>query len=133
MRRLFALRRDTRGAAAIEMGLALPTLLVMFFGIFQFGATMWAEASLANAVGEAARYATIYPTPTDAQIEDFARNSQLGIDASRLRTVSAVRGTDAGRPYVDVTLTLDTSLNFVFFEGPDITLSETRRAYLAGS
>ena len=56
---LTILRRNERGAAAIEMAIALPVLLVMIYGIFQVGLVFQANAGMQHALGEGARYATL--------------------------------------------------------------------------
>jgi len=53
------LRRNEKGAAAIEMAIALPVLLVMIYGIFQVGLIFQANAGMQHALGEGARYATL--------------------------------------------------------------------------
>lgn len=130
MTRLLLLLRDRRGAGSIEAGIAIPAFILLCFAIIQFGAALWAQASLANAVGRAARYAIIYPTPSDAQIRSFARNAQLGLDPDKLAAVNVTRGTDAGRPYAEIEIRYVASVDLAFFEIPGITLSESRRAYL---
>lgn len=50
-----ALRRDERGAAAIEFALLLPVLLLLFFGIVQFGLLFSVHSTMQNASREAAR------------------------------------------------------------------------------
>lgn len=121
--------RCDRGAAAIEMSLGTPLILAFFFGMIQIALLFWAQASLANAVGEAARFSTIYPTPTDADIENFARNSDLGIDRDMISEVTVTRGADAGHSYVEIDIVYKSQTNFIFFSGPAVTLSENRRAY----
>ena len=45
----------TRGAAAIEFALILPILVMLVFGIFEFGRVYNAKLTLSNAAREAAR------------------------------------------------------------------------------
>ena len=61
------LHRDEGGAAALEFALAFPVLISIIYGIFMIGMVFMASAGLQHALGEAARYATLFPTPTDAQ------------------------------------------------------------------
>ena len=63
------LLRDDSGANVIEFAIAMPTLLVFIYGIFTVGKLLEANAGMQHALGEAARYATLYPTPTDAQLQ----------------------------------------------------------------
>ena len=53
------LKRDEQGAAAVEMALALPVLIIFIYGIFQIGMVMAASAGMQHALGEGARLATI--------------------------------------------------------------------------
>ncbi|MBA3730486.1 MAG: pilus assembly protein, partial [Sphingomonas sp.] len=69
MSRLTTLRRNERGAAAIEFAIAVPILILMIYGIFRLGLLFQANAGMQHALGEGARYATIYPTPTNTQIQ----------------------------------------------------------------
>src|SRR5688572_33412239 len=66
MTRLFTLRRDERGAATIEMAIALPTLVLFLWGIFQVGVAFQAKAGMQHALGEGARLATLCYNPTVA-------------------------------------------------------------------
>ncbi|WP_298022925.1 TadE/TadG family type IV pilus assembly protein [uncultured Parasphingopyxis sp.] len=126
---LARLGRDRRGSVGVETTLTLPVLIVLIFGIIQVSNLLWAQASLSNAVGQAARYATIYPSPSDSQIEAYARSSQLGIDAERVHDVSVDRGTASGRNYVEISMSYSAPTTLIFFEGPDVTLTHQRRAY----
>src|SRR4051812_30237836 len=64
VRKLFTLRRSDRGAAAIEMAIALPVLVLFLWGIFQIGMAGQAIAGMQHGLGEAARYATLCLNPT---------------------------------------------------------------------
>ena len=69
MTRVKTIRADERGVAMIEMAFALPILLLFVFGIFQFGVILQANAGIQHALGEGARYATLYPKPADNLIQ----------------------------------------------------------------
>ena len=47
------------GAAAIEMAIAVPVLVLFIIGIFSFGRMLEADAGMQHAIGEGARYATL--------------------------------------------------------------------------
>jgi TadE-like protein len=56
--RLFArLCEDSRGAAAVEMALVTPLLLLLMFGSFEMGKFFWDEHIVIKAVRDGARYA----------------------------------------------------------------------------
>jgi len=128
-RRFKRLGNDESGVAAMEMALSTPVLVVLFFAIFQLALILWAQASLSNAVGEAARYATIYPSPTDDQIIAYMENSQLGIDQTNIDSVTVARGNDNGRDFSDISVQYSVATSLIFFDGPAISLNQTRRAY----
>jgi Flp pilus assembly protein TadG len=57
--------RGERGAIAVEFAIILPVILVLVFGIVDFGHAWFMEHVLQNACREGARYATRYQTTTD--------------------------------------------------------------------
>jgi Flp pilus assembly pilin Flp len=63
-RTLRALRRDERGASAVEFALVMPLLLMILFGVITTGLTFSDHLSATNAVREGSRYgaaATVSP------------------------------------------------------------------------
>ena len=50
-------RDDSSGAAAVEMALMLPLLLMLVFGTFEGGHYLWSEHKVVKAVRNGARYA----------------------------------------------------------------------------
>lgn len=52
-------RRGDQGAAAIEFALVVPVMLVIVFGIMQFGFAFVQSASLANGARQGARYGVV--------------------------------------------------------------------------
>ena len=56
-----------RGATAVEMAIVLPLLLVLVFGIIEFGRAMMVQQILVNTAREATRRAVI-PGATDEQV-----------------------------------------------------------------
>ena len=61
-RRELRLLRDTNGAALIEFAVALPLLVVLVVGIFDFGGAFNLKQELNNAVREGARFGSSQPT-----------------------------------------------------------------------
>ncbi len=139
MTRQFTLRRDESGAATIEMAIALPTLVLFLWGIFQVGVAFQAKAGMQHALGEGARLATLCYNPTtagcsvpsntaiEAKINDKVFGTKVG-------TFSAPTMTDgpSGEQYKDLSVTFTMTPNFLFFTGPPINLTETKRVYVAG-
>ena len=85
MRRLRQLGRS-RGQALVELALALPVLLLIFMGLFDFGRAVFAYNSLSNAAREGARVAIVDQTivagvPVGAT-EAASQATGLGLDPS---------------------------------------------------
>ena len=59
---MLLLRKRSRGQALVEFALALPVLLVIFMGLFDFGRAVFAYNSLSNAAREGARVAIVDQT-----------------------------------------------------------------------
>jgi Flp pilus assembly protein TadG len=123
-------KRDQRGAAALEFALAAPLLLMFILGITQLGLLFFANAGLRSSVAEGARYATIYPRPTDEQIKAKMTQSRFGIDPALVTGPTLTHGTSDGAQYLDISMSYATPLDFVFIETPPITISVTRRAFV---
>jgi Flp pilus assembly protein TadG len=128
--RLQALRHDRRGATAAEFAIAIPVLLMLMFATFQVGVLYYANAGLQNAVGEGARVATLWPRRTPTEITNEIEASRFGLNPDNLDEPELAFGQTAGQDWVDITLTYNTSLDFVFFQIDGIQLQETRRAYM---
>lgn len=62
------MRRDARdrGAAAVEMALVLPVLLLLVFGIIDFGRMLNAQITLTEAAREGARASVLGANPSAA-------------------------------------------------------------------
>lgn len=75
--------RDDRGASAVEFALIVPILLVVVFGIVNFGFVFAQQISLNNGARQAARYAVV-DNRTCAQIEIEGQTSAatIGMDTS---------------------------------------------------
>ncbi len=131
MRKLAHKLRDSEGgAAAIEFALILPALVMMIVGVAQLGILFMANAGLRNAVAEGARYATIYPRPSDTQIKQRITDSRFGLDQARVVAPTITHGVSAGTNYADITMSYSVPMNFVFFTLPPVTLTESRRAFI---
>jgi Flp pilus assembly protein TadG len=132
MSRLSLLRRNDRGAAAIEMALALPILVSMIYGLFQVGLLYQANAGMQHALGEGARLATLCipsgttcNSPSDTQIKFRMATKAFGKGDGNYTVSDPVSGTG----YKDLSITYSKKMNFIFFNGPTVTLTRTKRAY----
>ncbi len=70
-------RRAEAGQALTEFALLAPLLLLMLFGVIQFGFTLSGQIGLTNATREAARYAATVPTATSCQVRDELVQRQM--------------------------------------------------------
>ncbi len=73
--RLVRFRTDTRGAAAVEVGLAFPFIVMFGAGLFEYGALFYNFELIQTGVRDAARYLARVPNP--AASETVARNLAL--------------------------------------------------------
>lgn len=133
MTMLRILKRNEEGAAAIEMAIALPVLVTMIYGLFQVGLLYQANAGMQHALGEGARYATLCITsgsactaPTDAQIKTRITSKLFGKGDGTFTVNDPVPGTG----YRDLSVRYSKRMNFLFINGPTITLNRSKRAYV---
>ena len=99
LRRIFASRR---GNAAIEVALTAPAVLLLLFGIIEFGRAMWLKNALDFSVAEAARCASINPTlcGTIAEVQDYAaQQSGAGLPAALFTVTTAACGNEVSARY----------------------------------
>jgi Flp pilus assembly protein TadG len=125
------IRSDQRGAAVIEMAIALPVLILFIYGIFVVGQLFQASAGMQHALGEAARLATIYPTPSDADLRAKMAAKKFGTQSGTLSALAIADGGTPAIPYKDLSLTYTQPTDFLFFNGPNVSITRTKRVYLA--
>ena len=127
---LKALLRNKRGVGLVEFALIAPVLLTFIIGTAQLGQLFFANAGLKSAVGEGARFATIFPRPTNQQITNRIVNRRFGLDPVYVTGPTLTHNKANGRSYVDIQMTYAAPLDFIFFRTPPITLTEQRRAFI---
>ncbi|MCL1593984.1 MAG: pilus assembly protein [Actinomycetia bacterium] len=79
--------RSERGAAIVEMALVMPLLLILVFGIVEFGRAFMTDISVTHAAREGARAYAITRGSDDASAAQSA-----AIDAAKLTVSGAVAG-----------------------------------------
>lgn len=87
----FKSRNKERGAVAVEMALVLPVMLLIMFGIIEFGRYFWLEHSITAAATEGARMAILDPSiVSDAEVNAWAEQvaSDGGVTSGVTVTVS---------------------------------------------
>lgn len=133
------LRRETEGAAAIEFAIALPVLLVLIYGIFQVGLVFQANAGMQHALGEGARYATLCVptstgcnTPSDSAVVTRMSSKLFGMNIGTFGTPTVTTPASTTCTFCrDLRVTYTVTPNYLFFRGPAISLSRSKRVYLA--
>lgn len=120
-------RPEERGAAALEFGLVVPIVLMMIFGIIQYGFMYWSLQTASATAREAARSLIVGTTEacTLDRAEELADNPAVGggapvavaryFDTSGTATMGPVEG---GMVEVEVSLTT-LNLNMPFLPLPD--------------
>ena len=123
------LRSDSKGAAAIEFAIAVPVLTVMIWGMFQVGLIFQANAGMQHALGEAARYATIFPTPNDTDLQTRITAKKFGLGNGTWGTPTIVNDAAAGTKTITVTYSQPT--DFLLFAGPTVSMTKTKVVYVS--
>jgi Flp pilus assembly protein TadG len=118
-----------RGAAALEFALIAPVLFAMLLGIVALGILFLAQAGLASAVEDAARYATLWPRPTESQIIARITAHRFGMDPANIVAPTVTFSTSSSPNYVTISMGYNLTINYVLGT-KTIALTETRRAYV---
>ena len=104
---------NQRGAAAVEFALLLPVLIMVLFGIIEFGVALSRQQVLATASREGARLGIrqSVPRPTAADIQALARRVFTQAGVTGVTPMIAVTG--AGGPSgTDLTVTVSAPYQF---------------------
>ena len=105
-------RRSQAGTTVVEAAFVFPLMLLLLFGIGEFGIAFTQWNSLTNAVREGARTGVVFRSPCDAPtvtalvtatVENFAASS--GIDPLNITTTVSPTCLPTGNP-LTVTATL---------------------------
>lgn len=137
MMKLAFLRQNERGAAAVEFALSVPILIGVIYGIFEFSQLYWANAGMQHALGEGARQATlcIPDTSSDSGCDNPSTNVVVAKENATLFGPSGgsfnVHTPTTAAGYMTLTITYTRAMNFLFFSGPTVTLSRSKKVYLA--
>lgn len=106
-------RMNQRGAAAVEFALLLPVLIILLFGMIEFGIALSRQQVLATASREGARLGIrqSVPRPTAADIQALARRVFTQAGATGVTPMIAVTG--AGGPSgTDLVVTVSAPYQF---------------------
>jgi Flp pilus assembly protein TadG len=121
--------RSERGAAAVEFALVMPLLLLLVFGIVEFGLIMNRQITVTHAAREGARYYSL-PGITGAQAkarcEAAAPNFQTSADPQQNVVCTATPTTTAGAPGTTVTMKAEVFYKLrLYFIKRDVDLVST--------
>lgn len=129
MKRISLLRREEAGAATVEFAITALIMLGLTIAIIQIGIVWLASAGLRQGVESGARYATIYPTPTEAQIKSKVLSSAYGLDPSHITGPTVTYGTANGQTTAMITMGYQISVDLILIQPQVFTLSQSRTAY----
>jgi Flp pilus assembly protein TadG len=97
------LGRIERGSTAVEFALVAPLIIVMLFGIFEFGRALWTQGVLDYAVEEASRCASVNATTCGSAgaIETFAagKTTPLNLPSSTFVATTTTCGNKVTASY----------------------------------
>jgi Flp pilus assembly protein TadG len=132
MRRIMHLGRNERGAAVIEFALTLPILVLLIWGIFQCSLLFEANAGMQHALGEGARLATLCvktssgcDSETDTDIKAKMNAKLFGLNDGAFAVADPVDAADSKT----LSITYTRSMDFLFFPGPNVTLTRSKLVY----
>lgn len=144
MMKLRHLRKDERGVAVIEAAFALPILIMMIWMFVQLAQVYRAVAGIQQALGQGARYATLWPTPDKADIKTKIQDSVAGIGSGRFTVDEPTLGPlDPDNPgdddkittgkYYDLRVSYTQPTSLLLVPGPNISVSRSKRVWIAGT
>jgi Flp pilus assembly protein TadG len=116
-------RRTDTGAAAVEFAIILPLLVMLVFGIIEFGRGYNAKVSLTHAAREGAR-ALAVGTADDDGVKTVIKDSVGSLDPEKIEFSAFDNPCTNGEP-TKVTLTYQFKLNIPFLPTPDFDLEST--------
>lgn len=131
MMRKLGLIRDDKGAAVVEMAIAIPILLQLLWIVFQGGLIFRAMSGIQHGLGEGARFATLYPQPNNSQIHNRIADAVYGIGPGSFTIATPVAGTADGANYLDLQVSYTQETNLLIVPGPTITVSRQKRVWVS--
>ncbi len=99
--RLCTLRSRDRGAVAVEMAIVVPVLVLLAFGMLEFGLAFTNKLAMSHAVNQATRHATVLGTNDYADIEILgALDAGLSGNVGAIEHVLIFKANPSGSPLV---------------------------------
>ena len=127
--------RDNQGAAVIETAFALPILILFIWILLQLGLVFRASSGIQHALGEGARAATVWSAAgvDAATIKAKVEASVYGIGPGTFTVPTPTAGTDCDKQCLDVVVQYTQNTDLLFFPGPTINISRSKRVWMANS
>jgi Flp pilus assembly protein TadG len=119
--------KNQKGAAAVEFAIVLPLLVIMLFGIIEFGLILYDKAVVTNASREGARAGIVYRTTasgdysplTDTDItnivNNYCQNKLVTFGSSNNATTTITR--NGGSPGGDLTVNVAYHYDYLVLPG----------------
>jgi Flp pilus assembly protein TadG len=107
---------DERGASAVEFALILPVLLLLVFGIVQYGYYFFSAQNGSSVAREAVRKVAVGDCPDDTVLTTFVQSRLSGLSYDNLAVTRSYSPANTIGSRVTVTVsfdTLDMNLPFV--------------------
>jgi Flp pilus assembly protein TadG len=121
--------RSERGAAAVEFALVMPLLLLLVFGIVEFGLIMNRQITVTHAAREGARYyslPSVTPDQAKAKCEAAAPNFQTSTDPAQRVVCRATPSAGTPLPASNVQMTAEVTYKLrLYFIKRDVVLTST--------
>lgn len=132
MKRALKLLRDPSGATMVEFAFALPILVMFIWMIYQFGLIFRANSGIQHSLGEGARLATLWPTPTTDAVKTRMQQSVYGIGPGEFKISEPVEKELDGATYLDLQVNYQQNTNLLLAPGPRVSITKTKRVWIAG-
>ena len=91
------------GQSLVEFALGLLVLVLVVMGIIDFSRMVFARNAVTNAAREAARYVSLHPGATQAEVQNVAKGLIAGLDGNEVHV--SVTWPDTKTVQVEVTYT----------------------------
>jgi Flp pilus assembly protein TadG len=101
------LRHNQKGAALLEFAIILPFLLVLVFGMIEFGLIAYNKQVITNASREGARWAIGQPSPTKVPLEPKRTTDSVNLVVQDYWTKNRLISFGSGTPTPPISAIID--------------------------